>query len=59
MATPIQTDEIGGIKIPKPQSNMYQSSVATSDAAVRSDTEAMSHNVFRPDIYRVSEGYMN
>lgn len=27
--------------------------------AVRSETSQRGHNVFRPDIYRVSEGYMN
>ncbi len=27
--------------------------------AVRSQAVARSHNVFRPDIYRVSEGYLN
>jgi len=27
--------------------------------AVRSAAVAKSHNVFRPDIYRVSEGYLN
>jgi len=27
--------------------------------AIRSAAVAKSHNVFRPDIYRVSEGYLN
>lgn len=27
--------------------------------AVRSEAVASSHNTFRPDIYRVSEGYLN
>jgi len=27
--------------------------------AVRSQAVAHSHNTFRPDIYRVSEGYLN
>jgi hypothetical protein len=27
--------------------------------ALRAQTAAQSHNVFRPDIYRVSEGYLN
>lgn len=27
--------------------------------SLRSQTAAQSHNVFRPDIYRVSEGYLN
>ncbi len=28
-------------------------------SAVRNQTVARSHNTFRPDIYRVSEGYLN
>jgi hypothetical protein len=27
--------------------------------AIRSQTAVRSHNVFRPDVYRVSEGYLN
>lgn len=50
--------DIGGIKIPKPQSNSYQSSAATSMAASKSQTAMLGHNVFRPDVYRVSEGYV-
>jgi len=31
----------------------------TQVAAIRNAAAATSHNVFRPDIYRVSEGYLN
>lgn len=34
---------------------------SSSDAAqaIRAQTAVHSHNVFRPDVYRVSEGYLN
>lgn len=32
---------------------------ASTARAVRSEAVARSHNTFRPDIYRVSEGYLN
>lgn len=32
---------------------------ASTARAVRSQAVATSHNTFRPDIYRVSEGYLN
>lgn len=32
---------------------------AAVSKAVRSEAVARSHNTFRPDIYRVSEGYLN
>jgi hypothetical protein len=50
--------EIGGIKIPKPQSNSYQASAALSTEAVKSKTTTLGHNNFRPDVYRVTEGYI-
>lgn len=59
MPTPIQTDNIGGIKIPKPQSNVYQSAASVRTDAIKEETAVTGHNVFRPDIYRVSEGYLN
>ncbi len=57
MENPTPTD-IGGIKIPKPQSNTYQRQMAVAAERVRNKTMAASHNTFRPDIYRVSEGYI-
>lgn len=60
MDSPALTEtEIGGIKIPKPQSNKYQSAVATATDAVKSDAVTMGHNSFRPDVYRVTEGYVS
>lgn len=32
---------------------------AATQKAVRQQSVARSHNTFRPDIYRVSEGYLN
>jgi hypothetical protein len=34
-------------------------SASVSAQAIRSQTAVRSHNVFRPDVYRVSEGYLN
>ena len=45
-------------KIPAPQKNSYKTSTATVVDAVQSQTAMRGHNVFRPDIYRVSEGYI-
>ena len=55
MATivPMDSTEIGGMKIPKPQAN-----IPTSTDVVKTQAAASGHNVFRPDIYRVSEGYV-
>jgi hypothetical protein len=50
--------KIGGIKIPGPQSNTYQASADTVSKAIQKQTSMRGHNVFRPDIYRVSEGYI-
>lgn len=55
MENPTPTDEI---KIPKPQSNLYQRQMGVVADEVRSEAMATSHNTFRPDIYRVSEGYI-
>ena len=50
----------GGIKrTPKPQGNSYQASAATSSAAIKTQTAAFGHNTFRPDVYKVSEGYIS
>ena len=57
METRTLTD-IGGIKIPKPQSNTYQQKMAVAAEKVREESITTSHNTFRPDIYRVSEGYI-
>lgn len=51
--------EIGGIKIPKPQSNMYQTSAAASAAASRTQTATLGHNPFRSDVYRITEGQVS
>lgn len=54
------TPEKGSVRPSKPRLGPVQASApngtpqATSRQAVTS-----GHNVFRPDIYRVSEGYMN
>jgi len=48
--TPIETDKIGGIDIPKPVSN--QSAVVAQSAT------SFSHNPFRPEVYRTSDGVM-
>lgn len=47
------TDTVGGMKVPKPQAN-----TPTSMDAVKTQAAANGHNTFRPDIYRVSEGYV-
>lgn len=49
---------IGGMKIPKPQSNMYRQQMAGATGESRNMAASTSHNTFRPDIYRVSEGYI-
>lgn len=52
---------LGRPSIKKPKLIKGDVSVAanTQGAVVRSQAAARSHNVFRPDIYRVSEGYLN
>lgn len=62
MDSPVPTGSdqtIGGMKIPRPMANTYQASAATVGAAIRTQTASRGHNVFRPDVYRVSEGYLN
>jgi len=56
--SPVSAAEIGGIKIPKPQSNTYQKSAAVSTAAVKDEVGVLGHNSFRSDVYRVTEGYV-
>ena len=47
-------------RTPKPRtSTMPGEASAVQAKALRSQTAAQSHNVFRPDIFRVSEGYLN
>ena len=59
MDSPALTEtEIGGIRIPKPQSNTYQKSAAVSTAAVKDEVGVLGHNSFRSDVYRVTEGYV-
>lgn len=59
MATPVSPGK-GVRRTPKPRQDtaMAQASAVQSQA-LRSQTAAQSHNVFRPDIFRVSEGYLN
>lgn len=54
-----QTDKIGGMKVAKPLSNSYQVSASVSSDAVKSETATLGHNSFRPEVYRVSEGYVS
>lgn len=49
----METDSIAGVKVAKPKAN-----VPTSTDVVKQEAAANGHNVFRPDIYRVSEGYV-
>lgn len=51
--------KVGGMKVPPPQADSYQQSAATSGAAVRTQTATLGHNLFRPDVYKVSEGYLS
>jgi len=55
----IRTDEIAGIKIAKPMANGYKSSASAVADATKAETVMLGHNSFRPDIYRVSEGYVS
>lgn len=59
MVTPV-TPGKGVQRTPKPRavSQQAEASVVQSKA-LRAQTAAQSHNVFRPDIFRVSEGYLN
>jgi hypothetical protein len=50
--------EVGGIKIAGPQPNSYQTSTAMSTNAIKEQTSMLGHNSFRPDIYKVSGGYV-
>lgn len=51
----------GGVRrMPRPaRSTLPGEASAVQSKALRSQTAAQSHNVFRPDIFRVSEGYLN
>lgn len=44
---------------PKIKLGPTDASPQTAASAIRSQAAVSSHNVFRPDIYRVSEGYLN
>lgn len=58
--TPTNTNEVSRVLgSAGPQSNTYQASAATSSAAIRNQTASLGHNVFRPDVYKVSEGYLS
>lgn len=59
MVTPM-TPGKGVQRVPKPRTNTAAADAsAVQSQAVRAATAASSHNVFRPDIFRVSEGYLN
>lgn len=47
--------EIAGMKIPKPQSNLYQ--MQPSTPADVSNTPTPDHNPFRPNAYRTDRNY--
>lgn len=42
----------------QPLGNQYKASVDTSTTAIKEQTAALGHNTFRPDVYKVSEGYV-
>lgn len=44
---------------PRPIQSTQPAASTTEAKAIRQEAAARSHNVFRPDIYRVSEGYLN
>jgi len=46
-------------KTASPQANAYPQAAATQQTALKQQTGMLGHNVFRPDIYRVSEGYLS
>lgn len=48
--------KVKSMAVAQPQSNTYEQSAAVSSAAVKQQTVMRGHNVFRPDIYRVSDG---
>lgn len=50
--------EVAGVKIAKPQANTYQASASVSTDASKTQTATLGHNSFRPDVYRVTEGYV-
>lgn len=59
MVTPM-TPGKGVQRVPKPRVATQEAAASSVQAqAVRAATAASSHNVFRPDIFRVSEGYLN
>lgn len=51
--------QVGGMDIPKPQANTYQSSASVSTDAIKTETATLGHNSFRPDVYRVTEGLVS
>lgn len=51
---------VGRKLIKRPGSNTKPiQAAAVQSSALRAQTAAQSHNVFRPDIFRVSDGYLN
>lgn len=54
---PTNTSKADGVlDAAQPLGNGYKASVDTAMGAVKEQTAMMGHNVFRPDIYKVSEG---
>lgn len=47
---------VKSMQVARPQGNTYEQSAAVSSAAIKEQTVMRGHNVFRPDIYRVSDG---
>lgn len=54
------TPEKPSVRLSEPRLGVLPSKSPSDTAqAVRQRATSSGHNVFRPDIYRVSEGYMN
>ena len=46
-------------KTAAPMANSYPQAAASVQQTLKQQTGLIGHNVFRPDIYRVSEGYLS
>lgn len=56
-STLTEGNKVGGLKVAPPSNDTYQSAASVSTNSFPM-TGASGHNTFRPDIYRVSEGYI-
>lgn len=57
LGIPTNTNQVQAVLgTAKPQGNTYEQSAAVSSAATKEQTVMRGHNVFRPDVYRVSDG---